>query len=452
MGKQKKKVQQQQEADLLSTLEDFTSKENWDKFFSIKGKDDPFEWYAEWPQLRQLLLTNLSSGSLSDVQILVPGCGNSRLSEQLYDEGFVCITNIDFSKVVIGDMLKRNVRDRPCMRWRVMDMTCMQIFQALSITNDTDVVFMAASDGIKERKVVHQVTSELTGQIVVDDVVYENVDGELGQLFPSKDLVFRRLTFERSEWLIQSEGLLTSEGSQNTVVEKGNDKSKKKGSQKSNVSNVPVVDSSSGLSVDHGYLASSYHSGIVSGFMLISSYLERVASSGGTVSTVVIGLGAGLLPMFLHGSIPFLQVEAAELDPAVVDLARGYFGFKEDDRLKVHVTDGIKFVGDASTKVDILIVDVDSPDSSSGMTCPAADFVEESFLKTVKTSLSEEGLFVINLVSRSSAIKEMVISRMKVVRTCHQMYCACLRLVINSPFFKTLSTSSYFILIRKQIL
>ncbi|GKC64347.1 methyltransferase-like protein 13, partial [Tanacetum coccineum] len=81
----------------------------------------------------------------------------------------------------------------------------------------------------------------------------------------------------------------------------------------------------------------------------------------------------------------------------------------------VHVTDGIKFVADISTKVDILIVDVDSPDSSSGMTCPAADFVEESFLKMVKSSLSEEGLFVINLVSRSPAIKEMVISRMKVV-------------------------------------
>nr|GEX31424.1 methyltransferase-like protein 13 [Tanacetum cinerariifolium] len=636
MGKQKKKVQQQQEADLLSTLEDFTSKENWDKFFSIKGKDDPFEW----------------------------------VSEQLYDEGFLCITNIDFSKVVIGDMLKRNVRDRPCMRWRVMDMTCMQfadksfdavldkggldalmepelgptlgnqyvsevkrvlkeggkficltlgeshvlgtlfpkfrygwkitihvlpqksskrstlrtfmvvaektsptilqtiltsfnqdtvgsgdqargIFEALEIENNfrtkcsdgNDIVysledlkigvkgnlselspgrrvevtlgepgqsrfcyksvlldakqtddefiyncgvflvpktrshewlfsseegqwmvvessksarlimvfldsshtstssedlqkdlsplvkqlapakitdgaqipFMAASDGIKERKVVHQVTSELTGQIVVDDVVYENVDGELGQLFPSKDLVFRRLTFDRSEWLIQSEGLLTSEVSQKNVGEKGDSKSKKKVSQKRNVSNVPVEDSSSDRSVDHGYLASSYHSGIVSGFMLISSYLERVALSGGTVSTFVIGLGAGLLPMFLNGSIPFLQVEAAELDPVVVDLARGYFGFKEDERLKVHVTDGIKFVEDISTKVDILIVDVDSPDSSSGLTCPAADFVEESFLKMVKSSLSEEGLFVINLVSRSPAIKEMVISRMKVV-------------------------------------
>lgn len=52
---------------------------------------------------------------------------------------------------------------------------------------------------------------------------------------------------------------------------------------------------------------------------------------------------------------------------------------------------------------------------SSGMTCPASDFVEESFLLTAKNSLSEQGLFIVNLVSRSSAIKDLVISRMKVV-------------------------------------
>lgn len=53
---------------------------------------------------------------------------------------------------------------------------------------------------------------------------------------------------------------------------------------------------------------------------------------------------------------------------------------------------------------------------SSGMTCPAADFVEESFLLTAKNALSEQGLFIVNLVSRSQAIKDMVVSRMKKVR------------------------------------
>lgn len=320
---------------------------------------------------------------------------------------------------------------------------------------------MAASDGIKQRKVVHQVTSSLTGPMVVDDVIYEKVDDDFLHLLPSEDLIFRRLTFQRSEGLVQSEALLKREGSPKIAGEKerknthSSSKSKKRGNRRRNECHVSQIDDSSNdLKVDHNYLASSYHAGIISGFMLISTYLERVASTGQSVKATVIGLGAGLLPMFLHGCLPFIHVEVVELDPVVPDLARDFFGFREDERLKVHVADGIQFareaaksaaaemtvcrekedagcnadptvssgsssepnaVGEVSNRVDILIVDVDSSDSSSGMTCPAADFVEESFLLTVKDSLCEQGLFIINLVARSPAMKNLVISRMKAV-------------------------------------
>lgn len=53
---------------------------------------------------------------------------------------------------------------------------------------------------------------------------------------------------------------------------------------------------------------------------------------------------------------------------------------------------------------------------SSALTCPAAPFVEKSFLQTVKNTLSREGLFVVNLVSRSRAIKNSVLLRMKEVK------------------------------------
>lgn len=119
---------------LESTLGDFTSKENWDNFFTIRGGGDSFEWYAEWPQLRDPLLSllrTLTTTTTAPPSLLLPGCGNSRLSEHLYDAGFTSITNIDFSKVVISDMLRRNVRNRPLMLWRVMDMTSMQVTHSL---------------------------------------------------------------------------------------------------------------------------------------------------------------------------------------------------------------------------------------------------------------------------------------------------------------------------------
>lgn len=314
--------------------------------------------------------------------------------------------------------------------------------------NGVQIPFMMASDGIKQRDIVHQVTSTITGPIIVEDVIYETVDGDISCILPSRELTFRRLVFQRSEGLIQSEALLSEEGSNSKVVGEterkktnSSSRSKRKGIQKRS------GETSHQLKVYHGYLASSYHTGIISGLMLISSYLEGMASAHKSVKAVVIGLGAGLLPMFLKRCLPFVHTEVVELDPVVLKLAKEYFGFVEDDCLQAHVADGIQFVrniansaasdetslvqdgkdaqcntssnGDFESKViskvDILIIDVDSADSSSGLTCPAADFVDESFLQTVKDALSEKGLFIINLVSRLQAIKDTVISRMKVV-------------------------------------
>ncbi|KAF8402117.1 hypothetical protein HHK36_013069 [Tetracentron sinense] len=391
--------------------------------------------------------------------------------------------------------------------------------------NGAQIPFMMASDGVKQRNVVQQVTSTMTGPIIVEDVIYENFDGDVSGLISSKDLMFRRLTFQRSQGLVQSEALITREGSSQKILGQtegkktsSSSKSKKRGNQRRNDSRVPSSDESrNNQKVDHNYLASSYHTGIISGFMLIAPNLERVASSRRTpamrkqfpslhtgqdpltqlrgaipsvdfalvhasfvkaygpmqVKTVVIGLGAGILPMFLCGCMPFLDIEVVELDPMILDVARNYFGFTEDKQLKVHIADGIQFVrevanivapdkvtvsqenadvsskensplpngsfsktleeGKGSTRIDILVIDADSSDSSSGMTCPPADFVEESFLLSVKESLSEQGLFVVNLVSRSPDIREMVISRIKAVFG--HLFCLQLEEDVNEVLF-----------------
>eukprot|EP01098_Paradermamoeba_levis_P003739 TRINITY_DN1666_c0_g1_i1.p1 TRINITY_DN1666_c0_g1~~TRINITY_DN1666_c0_g1_i1.p1 ORF type:complete len:175 (+),score=45.89 TRINITY_DN1666_c0_g1_i1:224-748(+) len=50
----------------------------------------------------------------------MPGCGNSTLSEEMYKDGFLHITNIDFSEIVIETM-KERCKDMPEMKWEVMD-------------------------------------------------------------------------------------------------------------------------------------------------------------------------------------------------------------------------------------------------------------------------------------------------------------------------------------------
>mmetsp|Transcript_82409 Transcript_82409/g.229602 ORF Transcript_82409/g.229602 Transcript_82409/m.229602 type:complete len:217 (-) Transcript_82409:112-762(-) len=81
---------------------------------------EPFEWLENYFDLRDMIL-NLSGGK-KDCRILHVGCGNSALTENMYDDGFLDIVNIDNSSVVIGQMLERN-RHRPSMQWLEMDAT-----------------------------------------------------------------------------------------------------------------------------------------------------------------------------------------------------------------------------------------------------------------------------------------------------------------------------------------
>lgn len=94
----------------------FKSKEYWDRFF-LKRKE-AFEWYGDYFELS----TILHKYSKVKDDILVLGCGNSRLSEDLYDLGYHGLVNIDISDVVINQMKERNKGKRGDMQFIKMDM------------------------------------------------------------------------------------------------------------------------------------------------------------------------------------------------------------------------------------------------------------------------------------------------------------------------------------------
>lgn len=312
------------------------------------------------------------------------------------------------------------------------------------------IPFMMANDGVKQRKIIYQATSNITGPMIVEDVMYENIaEGNISDHILSENKMFRRLIFERSSGLVQSEALLILDPKSKSVETYRkqtslSSKSKKKGGRKRSGSSISSDGSKGNMEIDHSSLASSYHSGIISGFSLVVRALQNAVSLQERVRVIVIGLGAGLFPTFLHVCLPFLDIEVVELDPVVLELAKDYFDFKEDVRLKAHIGDGIKFIqnaniqypsevaakhkedlstnseikcsttnGNTGDTMKIIIVDADSSDLSSGLACPPEGFVEEAFLSSVKNFLSVGGLFVINLVSRSSVIRQMVISRLK---------------------------------------
>lgn len=58
-------------------------------------------------------------------RILMLGCGNSPLSELLFKDGFKNIENIDYSQVVINNMVS-HCGDCAQMKWHIMDATQLQ--------------------------------------------------------------------------------------------------------------------------------------------------------------------------------------------------------------------------------------------------------------------------------------------------------------------------------------
>merc|ERR1712190_649882 len=73
---------------------------------------EPFDWYQRWAGLKDTLLEYVTTQNM----ILMLGAGNSRLSEEMYEEGFHNITNIDISLVVTKAMQEK-YREKPGMTY-----------------------------------------------------------------------------------------------------------------------------------------------------------------------------------------------------------------------------------------------------------------------------------------------------------------------------------------------
>ncbi|XP_042562006.1 eEF1A lysine and N-terminal methyltransferase [Clupea harengus] len=103
---------------LPRTTEELSSADYWERFFRKRG-DKAFEWYGDYHSLCGVLHKYIKPRD----QVLVVGCGNSELSEQLYDVGYQQLTNIDTSETVVSNMNQRNAERRPGLTFQLIDAT-----------------------------------------------------------------------------------------------------------------------------------------------------------------------------------------------------------------------------------------------------------------------------------------------------------------------------------------
>jgi len=111
-----------------------------------------------------------------------------------------------------------------------------------------------------------------------------------------------------------------------------------------------------------------------------------------------------------------VSIDAVEVDPAMVRVAKDQFGLQESDRYTVTVKDGVDFVrkGRGGTKYDLVFVDVDNKDSSVPMSRPSKIFVEPETVKAIKrTCLTNEGTLVIALSCWDSDLRNKIVYNLK---------------------------------------
>lgn len=142
---------------------------------------------------------------------------------------------------------------------------------------------------------------------------------------------------------------------------------------------------------------------------------------------LVIGVGGGAFPMLVRRTKPAYVIDAVDVDPLVLDVARRYFGVKSDDKLSLIAADGARFVSAGSeasagaSPYSLVLLDAYGAD---GIPEPLATV---AFFRAVRARVAEGGAVVINI-----AVDDTGAEARRVARAFHDAFPVCLRFVGRS--------------------
>ncbi|KAL0107161.1 hypothetical protein PUN28_015585 [Cardiocondyla obscurior] len=225
-----------------------------------------------------------------------------------------------------------------------------------------DIPFLSLGSDVGIRNICYEGKSDISGPFVIEEVEKNGHE-------------YRRLLFLNNPYVLQSEARLKEAKSRRGKTKK---------------------------IADPGFLACEHH-------IHMSAGVNAVIDTKEQDEIMIIGLGGGGLCMFLHQCLPKLKITAVEIDVVMLKVATEYFNLVLDERMKVEIADGIQYIKDiaaSETKYKAILFDIDSKDTTVGMSCPPKQFLEIPLLKAVAACLKTNGLFILNLVSRDKNLKE----------------------------------------------
>ena len=109
---------------------------------------------------------------------------------------------------------------------------------------------------------------------------------------------------------------------------------------------------------------------------------------------LVLGMGAGSVGAHLRTSLPELEIDYVDIDPAVPELAEEFMSFRTDERSRVHIDDARRFLqGREGTTWDYIYAD-----TYIGLAVPF-HLTTVEFFQEVAAHMAPGGVFGLNLAS-----------------------------------------------------
>lgn len=138
---------------------------------------------------------------------------------------------------------------------------------------------------------------------------------------------------------------------------------------------------------DLDYLGLPYAKSAMIG-LAVTNQLDRI---------LVLGVGAGNIPMFLHKHYSDAQIDVIDIDPQIITLAKQYFNLLEDRRLHIYAQDGRAFIENVQKPYDLIFLDAYTV---AGI---PKHLATKEFLLSLKKALKPSGAIVANMWSTPKA-------------------------------------------------
>jgi len=126
-----------------------------------------------------------------------------------------------------------------------------------------------------------------------------------------------------------------------------------------------------------------------------------------TRKVLIIGLGGGSISKIYQKKFPTMEIDVAEIDPEVIEVAKKYFYVQEGKNLRVHAQDGRLYLRQTPNRYDLILLDAYHADSIP------FHLTTQEFFQIADQKLTAKGVTVINVIgaiigSRSKIVRSLI--------------------------------------------